>query len=128
MKDYTNEKDTEMVTLKEDEQSHFKKSVENTNWLAMNRCRICACMPNLCWHAMEMKGESGRIYTSSWKKEKLSRPVRVALVAEVQATANIMGEEMPGLDEGTTGLGLTTNSKGLQEVYTMTFFQRKYGH
>ena len=31
MKDYINEKDTEMVTLKEDEQSHFRKSVENIN-------------------------------------------------------------------------------------------------
>ena len=38
MKDYINEKDTEMVTLKEDEQSHFRKSVENINWLAMNLC------------------------------------------------------------------------------------------
>ena len=44
-KDYTNEKDTEMVTVKEDEQSRFRKSVENINWSAMNLCRICACMP-----------------------------------------------------------------------------------
>ena len=70
MKDYINEKDTEMVTLKEDEQSHFKKLMENTNGLAMNRCGIYVCMPNLYWHVMEMNGGSGRFYTSSWKKEK----------------------------------------------------------
>ena len=36
--------------------------------------------------------------------------------AEVQAATNIMGEEMPGLDEGIIGLGLTTDSKSLQEA------------
>ena len=90
--------------------------MENIDWLAMNLGRICACMPDLCLHAMEMNGESGRTYTISWKNEKLSRTARYALAAEVQAAANIMGEEMQGLDEGTTGLGLTTDSKSLQEV------------
>ena len=36
MKDYMNEKDTEMLMLKEDEQSHSRKLGENINWLAMN--------------------------------------------------------------------------------------------
>ena len=110
-----NYRDGEKV-LKENEQSHFRKLMESINCLAMNLCRVCACMPNLCLYVMEMNGESRRIYTISWKNGKLSRTARSALAAEVQAATNIMGEEMQGLDEGTTGLGLTTDSKSLQEV------------
>ena len=61
-------------------------------------------------------GEGGRIYPIPWKNGKFPRPVRPALATEVQAATNIMGEEMPGLDEGTIWLELTTDSKGLQEA------------
>ena len=58
-----------------------------------------------CWKLMR---------NTNWLAMKFSRPARFALAAEVQAAANIMSEEMPGLDEGTIGLGLTTDSKSLQ--------------
>ena len=150
---------------KEDEQSHFRKLVENINWLAMN------IKPDLCLDAIEMArnfekarfkdikkagriqlsnpgdskeailmvcaggnygklnkednyerkvialvGEGGRIYPIPWKNGKFPRPVRPALAAEAQAATNIMGEEMSGIDEGTIGLGLATDSKSLQEA------------
>ena len=85
-----NDKEGEKVR-KKDEQSHFKKLVDNINWLTMN------IKSELCLDAIEM--------------------ARFALTAEDQAVANTMGEEMPGLDEGTIGLGLTTYSKSLQEAW-----------
>ena len=81
----------EEEVVKEDEQSHPKKLVDNINRMTMK------IKSKLCLDARKM--------------------ARFARTAEDQAVANTMGEEMPGLDEGTIGPGLTTYSKSLQEAW-----------
>ena len=78
-----NDKEGEKVR-KKDEQSHFKKLVDNINWPNVN------IKPELCLDPIKM--------------------ARFAPPAEDQAVVNTKGEEMPGLDEG------TTYSKSLQEA------------
>ena len=58
--------------------------------------------------------ECGGIYPISWKNEKFPRPSGFALAAEAQA-ANIMGDEMPSIAEGT--IELATDNKGSQEAH-----------
>ena len=56
-----NNKEGEKV-LKEDEQSHFRKLVENINWLAMN------IWPDLCLDAMEMAHNFEKAWIKDIKK------------------------------------------------------------
>ena len=57
--------------------------------------------------------ECGGMYSISWKNEKFPRPSGLALGAEVHA-ANIMGDKMPNIAEGT--IELATDSKSSQEA------------
>ena len=81
--------------LKENEQSHCRKLVENTNWLDKT------IRPNLQSGAMEKACDFDKARIKGVKTQEAIR---------------LQWEEMSGMDEGTARPAMVTDSKSLQET------------